>query len=276
MKILIAGAGGQLGRWLQVALRGHDVKALTHKALDITDFKEVELAVGSFKPDLLINTAAYNDVDGAETEAETAFRINAVGARNLAVCSAATGSRILHVSTDYVFDGTTGRAYHEYDEPHPLSVYGKSKRAGECAVASMNSRHYIVRTAWLYHQDGRNFPNMMLDLALKGDVRVVNDQVGSPTYVPHLAEAIGRLIDTDAFGMYHLAGRGGVSWYELTRLLFRELGITSLVTPVTTAEIPRTAQRPRYSVLSTIQEPRILLPPWKQGVKEFAAAIKAR
>jgi dTDP-4-dehydrorhamnose reductase len=275
MKIFIAGAGGQLGRWLQVALKGHELRALPHKGLDIGDFPQVQQALKSFEPDLVINAAAYNDVDGAESDPESAFRVNAVGARNLATCAAAVGSRVLHFSTDYVFDGTSVRPYHEYDEPHPISVYGKSKYAGERAVAGLNPRHYIVRTAWLYHEHGRNFPNTILDQSLKGDVRVVNDQIGSPTYVPHLSDAIRQLIETDAYGIYHLAGRGGASWYDLTRALFRELGITSLVTPVSTADFPRPAQRPRYSVLATIQEPRILLPSWKQGMKEFAAAVNA-
>lgn len=276
MKILIAGAGGQLGRWLQVALKDHDLNPLSHKALDIADFDQVKDAVRSFAPDLVINAAAYNNVDGAESDPEAAFRSNALGPRNLSTCAAAAGSRILHVSSDYVFDGTAGRAYHEYDEPRPLSVYGKSKYAGERAVASLNLRHYIVRTAWLYHEDGRNFPNTMLDLALKGDIRVVNDQIGSPTYVPHLAEGIKTLIETEAFGTYHIAGRGGASWFELTRALFRELGMGASVTPVATAEFPRPAQRPRYSVLTSVQEPRIQLPSWKQGLKEFAAAVKSR
>jgi dTDP-4-dehydrorhamnose reductase len=189
--------------------------------------------------------------------------------------AAEQSARVLHVSSDYVFDGQSGRAYHEYDEARPLSVYGKSKLAGEQAVASLNQRHYIVRTAWLYDVNGNNFPNTMIRLASLGDVRVVNDQSGSPTYVPHLAQAIVELIETDAYGTYHLAGRGGASWFELARALFREMGITSMVTPVSTAEFPRPAPRPRYSVLTTLQEPRILLPSWKQGVKEFAAAAKA-
>jgi dTDP-4-dehydrorhamnose reductase len=138
------------------------------------------------------------------------------------------------------------------------------------------SRHYIVRTAWLFHEDGSNFLNRMIALAAKGEVSVVNDQFGSPTYAPHLADAIARLIESRAYGIYHFAGRGGTSWYELTRTLFRELGIRAQVVPLSSSEFPRPAQRPRYSVLTTLQEPRLMLPSWKQGVQAFAAAVNKR
>ena len=274
MKILIAGAGGQLGRSLLVALKDHELSALCHADLDITDVDRVREAVRSLRPDLVVNAAAYNNVDDAESDHDSAFRLNAVGPRNLALAAAEINARILHVSTDYVFDGTSGHPYHEYDEPRPQSVYGRSKLAGERAVAVLNRRHYIVRTAWLYHPEGRNFANTIIGLAAKGEVRVVNDQFGSPTYAPHLAAAIGQLISTDAFGTYHFAGRGGTSWYELTRTLYRELGISAHVLPVSTSEFARPAPRPHNSVLTTLQEPRILLPSWKQGVKDFAASKK--
>jgi dTDP-4-dehydrorhamnose reductase len=274
MRILVAGADGQLGRRVQISLGSHSVTALSHSELDVTSLDQVRAAIRAHEPDLLINASAFNDVDGAESKVETAFLVNAVGPRNLAVATAEVGARVLHVSTDYVFNGSSERPYHEYDEPDPLSVYAHSKLAGERGVASLNPRHYIVRTAWLFDEHGNNPVNRMIARAEAGEVRAVNDQFGSPTYAPHLADAIARLINTDAFGIYHFAGGGGTSWFELTCTVFREAGVDADILPVSAAEFPRPAKRPRYSVLTSIQEPRIVLPPWSDGVKEFAAARK--
>jgi dTDP-4-dehydrorhamnose reductase len=269
VKLLLTGAGGQLGRALSSALEGHHVSAFGHANLDIADVIAVRDTVASCGPDMVINAAAFNDVDGAETDGDAAFRVNAAGPANLAAAAAEAGAAILHVSTDYVFDGTAIRPYDEDSATNPQSVYGRSKWAGEEAVRAANPRHYVVRTAWLFHPEGKNFLNTMLGLASRGGVRVVDDQTGSPTFAGHLAEAIARLITTDAYGTYHLAGRGGVTWFELTRTLYRLAGITTPVEPVTTAAFPRPAPRPRYSVLTTIREPRILLPPWEEGVAAF-------
>ena len=269
MKILIAGAGGQLGRALQATLTAHELAPLEHLALDITELESVRLAISKHHPDIVINAAAYNHVDGAETDQEAAYKLNALGPRNLALATAERGIIFLHVSTDYVFDGMNSHPYHEFHHPRPLSVYGRSKLAGEIAVTNLNRRHYIVRTAWLYHLTGENFPNRMLAQRDKPALRVVSDQFGSPTYAPHLAAGIGRLIETGAYGTYHLAGRGGASIYEWTRALFRLWNIETSLLPVATAEFPRPAVRPRYSVLTTLQDPNILLPPWEEGLEEF-------
>ena len=275
MKILITGARGQLGQTLQAHLRSHDVVALGHEQLDITRLAIVRDALAARRPDLVINAAAYNDVDGAESHHEDAFAGNALGPRNLAVVTAAWSIRLLHLSTDYVFDGTATRPYHEFDRPAPRSVYGHSKLAGEDAVRTHNPRHYIVRTAWLFHTVGRNFARTICGLAERPEVRVVHDQHGSPTYVPHLAAGLARLLTTDAYGTYHMAGRGGASWFELTRALYRALDLPTPVRPVTTAEFPRPAERPRYAVLTTLQDPAIVLPPWEEGVAAYAAAVRA-
>jgi dTDP-4-dehydrorhamnose reductase len=269
MKIMIVGAGGQLGRALQATLTAHELTPLEHLALDITELESVRLAISKHHPDIVINAAAYNHVDGAETDQEAAYKLNALGPRNLALGTAERGIIFLHVSTDYVFDGMNSHPYHEFHHPRPLSVYGRSKLAGEIAVASLNRRHYIVRTAWLYHLTGANFPNRMLAQRDKPALRVVSDQFGSPTYAPHLAAGIGRLIETGAYGTYHLAGRGGASIYEWTRALFRLWNIDTSLLPVATAEFPRPAVRPRYSVMTTLQDPNILLPPWEEGLEEF-------
>jgi dTDP-4-dehydrorhamnose reductase len=273
MKILITGADGQLGRALQAALAADEIIALTRSQLEITKLSDVDEAIAANSPDIVINAAAYTNVDGAETEREEAYRGNALGPRNLAITTANRNIPLLHVSTDYVFDGFGEKPYQEFDRTNPLSIYGKSKLAGEQAVAMFNPRHYIVRTAWLYSPDGKNFPKTMLAQSAREEVRVVSDQYGSPTYAPHLAEAIVELIKTDAYGTYHLAGNGGASWYELTVKLYQLSGIATRVRPVATSEFPRPAVRPRYSVLTSIQEPRILLPPWEEGLLEFSRKV---
>lgn len=275
MRILITGANGQLGRALQTTLTAHDLIPLSHQQLDITKLSQVRDALSTYRPALVVNAAAYNNVDGAESDHLAAYGGNALGPRNLAVATAGQRLPLLHVSTDYVFDGNGKRPYHEYDLPNPQSVYGASKLAGEEAVRTLNERHYIVRTAWLYDVEGRNFPNTMRALAQnRPEVRVVSDQFGSPTYVLHLAQALAALFASEAYGTYHFAGQGGTSWYEFTCALYRALGIHTPVRPVSTSEFLRPAQRPRYAVLTTIQDPRIVLPPWEEGVAAFAQALR--
>lgn len=275
LRILVTGAAGQLGHALGTALARHRILASDVDRLDITRLAAVREALRAESVDLAINAAAFNDVDGAESDPDAAYRANALGPRNLALATAERGIPLLHVSTDYVFDGTGTRPYHEFDRPAPCSAYGRSKLAGEEAVRALNPRHYVVRTAWLYHAVGKNFPKTMLALAGRPEVRVVNDQCGSPTYAPHLAAAIAELIGSGAFGTYHFAGRGEATWYELTRALYRHFGISTAVQPVSTAEFPRPAPRPRYSVLTTLQDPQILLPPWEEGLAEFARVMRS-
>lgn len=275
MRILLTGAKGQLGQALQVTLAEHALVALDHQQLDISQLRAVREAVQIHDPDLVLNAAAFNGVDAAESDPNTAYRGNALGPRNLALVTTARRIPLLHVSTDYVFAGTGQRPYHEFDTPHPRTVYGASKLAGEEAVRELNPRHYVVRTAWLYHTVGRNFPKTICSLARQQpEVRVVSDQYGSPTYAPHLALAIARLILTEAYGIYHFAGQGGTSWFELTCTLYRLLNIQTPVRAVATADFPRPAERPRYSVLTTLQDPQILLPSWEAGLTEFARDLQ--
>jgi dTDP-4-dehydrorhamnose reductase len=272
MKILIAGAGGQLGRALQTVLTGHEIIALPHAKLDVTRFEDTREAVRAHRPGVVINAAAYTNVDAAESDHAGAYKLNAVAPRNLSVASCELGVPLVHVSTDYVFDGQSDRPYHEFDQTNPLSIYGKSKLEGELAAAAHNPRHYIVRTSWVYHTEGENFPNAMLAHSKRAEVRVVSDQFGSPTYAPHLAAAIAKLIETGAYGTWHIAGKGAASRFEMTRRLYQLFGIGALTLPAATSEFPRPAPRPRYSVLTTVQEPEILLPPWEDGLAEFASA----
>jgi dTDP-4-dehydrorhamnose reductase len=273
LKILITGRGGQLGQCLVTACKRYEVSALNHHALDITQLDKVRDAIDAYRPSLVINAAAFNDVDGAESRSAEAYAVNALGPRNLGVVTAAHEIPLLHVSTDYVFSGSGRRPYHEFDRTNPRSVYGASKLAGEDAVRSLNRRHYIVRTAWLFWEDGKNFLLSMYRLATRDQLKVASDQYGSPTYVPYLAEGITKLAGTDAYGTYHLAGRGGASRWELVTYLFRRLSIATPIVPVSSLEFPAPAPRPSYSVLSTIQDPRIELPAWEEGVNEFARRL---
>ena len=273
MKILITGSDGQLGRSLVAALGADRVEAAGRDRLDITDLAAVRGAIERLAPEIVINAAAYSDVDGAEINRAQADRVNALGPRNLALATSAAGIPLAHFSTDYVFDGASARPYHEYDEPRPISAYGAGKLAGEQAVKEHNHRHYIVRTAWLFHPCGRNFLNTMRALSQRPQVRVIYDQASSPTYAPHLAAAVSALIKTGAYGTYHLAGAGGVSRFDLIRLLFSMLDLKTEVLPVLHTEFPAAARRPAYSVLTTIQEPRIVLPPWQEGVGAFVRAL---
>jgi dTDP-4-dehydrorhamnose reductase len=273
--ILITGAQGQLGRALRAALTER-VVAYGKAELDITRLDVVRAAIDQLRPRIVINAAAFTRVDEAETTPEPAYRVNALGPRNLAVASAERAIPLLHISTDYVFDGRAERPYHEFDPVCPLSVYGMSKLAGEEAVRSLNPRHYIVRTAWLYHTRGRNFVTTMRELADRPQVQVVSDQYGSPTYAPHLAQALLRLLDSRAYGTYHIAGAGGTSRFELTRTLYRLLGLSTPVTPVAASAFPQAAPRPRYAVLTTLQEPALVLPAWQDGLSAFVQAARSR
>lgn len=273
MRILVAGASGQLGTCLRSSLYGHQVVPLERSELDITRLCQIHRVLTRETPDLVINAAAFTDVDGAESQITSAYAVNAMGPRDLAAETAALGIPLVHVSTDYVFDGAANRPYHEHDLPHPLSVYGSSKLAGEAAVRKLNPRHYIVRTAWLYWESGKGFLLSMCSNASSSELRVAEDQIGSPTYVPHLADGIARLIETGAFGTYHLAGSGGASRWELVSEAFNLLNISTPLRPVSHRVFSARARRPLYSVLTSIQEPRIALPPWQEGVAEFASRL---
>lgn len=278
MRILITGAGGQLGCALQTELAGREVVALTRAELDITSLEDVRAAIAAHCPTVIINCAAYTNVDAAESDEAGAFQLNAEGPRNLAAATAECEIPLVQVSTDYVFDGWGNRPYLESDPTNPLSVYGRSKLAGEQAVASVNPRHYIARTAWLYHHEpasAKNFPKTMLAQSHRESVRVVNDQHGSPTYAPHLAAAIAQLIETGVYGIYHLAGAGQTTWFDLTRRLYQLFGIQTRVEACTAEEFIRPAKRPAYSVLATIREPQILLPAWGDGLEQFAKAMQS-
>jgi dTDP-4-dehydrorhamnose reductase len=276
VRVLLTGAGGQLGRAVQRVFRRHEVLARVHAALDVTDVAAVEAALDETRPDALLNASAYTAVDRAEDEPEAADRVNREGPRVLAVTTARRGIALLHVSTDYVFDGEKGSAYVESDATHPLGVYGASKLAGEQEVRRANPRHWIARTAWLYGPVGKNFATSIRAAAgREPELRVVDDQWGSPTYAPHLAAALERLLESDAYGVHHLANAGVTSRYEFARALLAALGSATPVEPIPTSAWPTRARRPRNSALASERATGIALPDWRQGVHEFAATVGA-
>ncbi len=259
-KILLTGSLGQLGRAIRREYGDSAEFMLTDmiedegiRALDISDETQVREAMTSFKPDLVINCAAYTNVDGCEKNEDTAYQANAIGPKNLAVVSAEVGARLVHVSTDYVFCGDGSRPYVETDKPDPISAYGRTKLAGENFVRENCDKYYILRTAWLYGE-GKNFVRTMLSLAeTHKELSVVCDQLGTPTSAAELAAMIRFLSAHDAFGLYHATCEGDTNWADFTEEIFRQTGKNVLVNHVTSEEYaaahPDAASRPKYSIL---------------------------
>jgi len=275
LRVLITGSGGLVGRAVHedCTQRGDDVRAYDRETLDICNADLVLATLESDKPEAVINCAAWTDVDGAEDDPDGATAVNGAGARNVAAAAAALKVPVIYPSTDYVFDGTRSEPYIESDETNPTSAYGRSKLAGELATAEENPDHFIVRTSWLFGTSGRNFVETMLSLASElGEVLVVMDQIGCPTYTGHLAQAIVRLLDGDFYGIHHIAGSGEeVSWYEFAIEVFRQAGADCRVMAATSDMVPRKAPRPAYSVLGTEREHPILLPDWHDGLAAYFA-----
>ena len=279
MKILITGSNGMLGHDLINALdERHDLILTTSKTLDITNKKQAIEYICEVKPDIVINSAAYTDVDGCEENQDIAYAVNGDGVENLALGCREVDCPLVHVSTDYVFDGTARDPIREDGKIGPISVYGKSKLKGEEAIQKILDKFFIVRTAWLYGINGGNFPKTMLELAKNhSEITVVYDEVGTPTYTPDLAYAISQLIDTDYYGIYHITNSGHCSWCEFARYIFEVAGSDVNVIPVTASEFARPAPRPHYSVLENKRwidngfEP---LRHYKDAAKEYIELIK--
>ncbi|MBQ1781288.1 MAG: dTDP-4-dehydrorhamnose reductase [Methanobrevibacter sp.] len=279
MKILITGSDGMLGHDLADVLKGkHELILTTSKTLDITDKNHVIDFVSSQKPDMLINAAAYTDVDGCEKNQELAYSVNGEGVRNLAMACKKIGCGLVHISTDYVFSGENTRPWVEDDETGPISVYGKSKLEGEKAICEILDKYFILRTAWLYGVNGRNFPKTMLELSENhSKITVVYDEVGTPTYTLDLAQAISKLIETDCYGIYHLTNSGSCSWCEFARYIFEIAGADVEVVPVTADEFARPAPRPSYSVLENrnwVENGFEPLRNYTEAIKEYIELIR--
>jgi len=284
MKVLVTGANGQLGSDLCKVLRDFELIPLTDKDIEISDMSSVKQAFSKYKPDIIINTAAFVRVDDCEDEKDKAFSVNALGARNVAVVAQELGARLVHISTDYVFGGeaeprTTPCT--EFETPVPRSIYGKSKLGGENLVRHFCLRHFIVRTSGLFGVAGSmgkggNFIETMLKLAKERDeLGVVDDQVFSPTYTRDLAGKIVQLMTTDCYGIFHITNRGACSWYEFTKEILKLAGIKTRVVAISSDQYPQKARRPAYSVLDNYHL-RLLgmddMRPWQGALRDYLVA----
>ena len=279
MRVVVTGAGGMLGRDVQRAARerGDEVVALARDELDITDTGAVDEAIAGARPDAVVNCAAWTNVDGAEEDETEATRVNGAGAGNVARAAAQAGALLVHVSSDYVFDGDGRAPYVESDPVAPLSAYGRSKLAGEREVVAAGDRHVIARSSWLFGTNGASFVATMLAIGSRdGTVRVVNDQIGCPTYTGHLAQGLLDLARGEATGVHHVVGAGATSWHGLAVEIFKQADMEVRVDPVTTAEMPRPARRPPYSVLASAREDGVSLPDWREGLEAYLARRSAQ
>lgn len=248
---MIIGSEGMLGHDLVDVLSiKHEVTTTTIDTLDITDIEKTIKTVKRNNPDVLIHAAAFTDVDGSESNPDLAYKVNAIGTRNVAVACREADCAMVYICTDYVFDGTNTKPYYEYDQTKPLGVYGKTKHLGEVYLRDILNKFYIIRTAWLYGYHGPNFVSTMLKLAETNDeISVVNDQFGSPTYTVDLANAIATIIKRPSYGIYHITNSENCSWYDFAKEIFKQANIKVNLKPVSTEEFPRPAPRPRFSVL---------------------------
>ena len=277
MRVLLTGGEGQLGSALKLALAGHEVRAVGHSDLDVADYEGVLALVADVAPEVVVHAAAYTNVDGCERDPDLAYRVNALGTQNVALAAARVGANLVTVSTDFVFDGMKGEPYLEFDAPNPLSVYGYSKLAGERLALALHPQTYVVRTSWVFAKGSRSFVTTMLRLSeTRDELTVVEDERGSPTYAPDLADAIARLIGTRRYGVYHLSNEGGCSRFELAAETLRLAGRTCRVLPTTSAEYrrqnPLTARRPADSRLRNFAASTVLgirLRPWRDALADM-------
>jgi len=276
MRLLVTGAAGMLGTDVAACAAPHDLVALARTELDVTDADAVRAVMRDARPDAVVNCAAWTDVDGAESDEDAATAINGDGAGHVAAAAAEAGAFVVHVSTDYVFAGDATEPYAEADPTGPRTAYGRSKLAGERAVAAAApGAHAIVRTAWLFGPHGKNFVDTILRLGGERDaLNVVADQIGSPTFTGHLAQALVTIAETRPNGVLHVAGGGRCSWYELARETFARTGMAVDVRPCTTAEYPLPAPRPAFSVLGSSRHDHPTLPPWQEGLAAHLAIRK--
>ncbi|MCP5005305.1 MAG: dTDP-4-dehydrorhamnose reductase [Planctomycetes bacterium] len=283
MKILVTGSNGQVGAdCKQVLQHSHDVVARNSKELDITNMKVTSKSLNENKPDFIVNCAAYTKVDACESERELAWKVNVDGTLNLALCACEHGSKLIHISTDFVFDGRKKlpESYAEDDELCPVSYYGKTKLEGEMEVRRVNRNHMIVRTAWVYGFHGHNFLRTMLRLALNDperQIKVVNDQYGSPTWSYQLAQQIEKLIELNGQGTFHATSEGYCTWYEVAKYFLEKMGIRHNLVPCSTDEYPTPASRPKNSILENKRLKELecnIMTHWHDGIDQFVDTHK--
>ncbi|MBC7324319.1 MAG: dTDP-4-dehydrorhamnose reductase [Moorella sp. (in: Bacteria)] len=280
MRVLVTGAGGMLGQDVvgEMESRGHDVLPLTRAGLDITDERAVGEALSRHKPQAVINCAAYTKVDQAEEDYHWALKVNALGVRSLALACREADAVLVHISTDYVFDGQREKPWGIYEERNPVNAYGQSKYLGERFLETIAPKYFLVRTSWLFGKHGPNFVETILKLAREREgLAVVDDQWGCPTYTRDLARALADLLESECYGVYHITNQEATTWYHFAREILAVAGVNTPVKPVTSAEFPRPARRPAYSVLDPfpLQETiGYLLPPWQDALKRYLAGEK--
>ncbi len=281
MKIAVIGADGQLGQDIVAAFaaNGDEVCPLTHVEVELSDFNSVDSFMKKSQPEIVVNTAAMHHVENCEKEPEKAFAINGVGARNLGLAARETGATVIHVSTDYVFDGAKGKPYEETDTPRPLNVYGNTKLSGEYFVRSTTEKHFVLRTSAIYGKHpcrakgGLNFVELMLKLAReRGAVRVVNNEFVTPTYTPDLARQMVALSRSNDYGLYHATAEGSCSWYEFAREIFALAKVQVKLDIAGPNEFPAKVPRPLYSVLENRElkcRGLNVFRPWQEGLRDY-------
>jgi dTDP-4-dehydrorhamnose reductase len=294
MKILITGSKGQLGSQIMNIInkgkseigeisseyKASEVVGVDVEDIDITNLNVVQDFVYKLKPDIIINAAAYTNVDACESNEDIAFKVNALGARNLAIASEKVGAKIIHISTDYVFKGDGTIPYREYDITNPVSVYGKTKLAGENFVRELSSKYFILRTSWLYGYSGNNFVKTILKAAKeKGHLDVVNDQRGNPTNAEDLAHHILKLALSEEYGIYNCTATGECSWYDFACKIIEYAGVKCTVSPTTSDKLTRAAKRPSYSSLDNMMLRCTVgdeMREWQEALKMFIERIENR
>ena len=281
MKIILLGAKGQLGKEFRNFLLGkEDVElySFSHNELDILDLRKLINKFQEISPNVVINCAAYTKVDQAEKEQALAYQVNVIGAKNVSFASFKVNAKVIYFSTDYVFDGMKGEPYNEFDKPNPISVYGKSKLFGETYTKEHNPNHLILRISWLYGINGSNFVKTIIRLAKeKGELRVVNDQIGIPTYTLDVVRQTWKLIQEDSVGLYHSSNFGQTTWFEFAKRIIEKLNLNSKVVPIKTEEFPSLAKRPKFSVLENYLlelENKNIMRKWEEAFDEFVEKHK--
>jgi dTDP-4-dehydrorhamnose reductase len=280
MRILLLGHKGMLGSDLLLKFNSHhEVIGLDKDEIDIVSADECVKAIKEITPDIVINTAAYTNVDGCETAKEECFAVNAEAVKNIAQACRNKNIRIIHFSTDYVFDGTAKQPYKEDDKCNPINAYGESKLAGERYLQSLAADYVLIRTSWLYGMKGENFVQTILEKAkTTPTLTVVDDQVGSPTYTKDLATAVDLLISQNHKGIFHVTNRGSCSWYQFAVKILQESGLDNIeVIPIKCDKLPRPAMRPTYSVLSMqkfIATTGKTMQPWQLALQDYLKSIK--
>ncbi len=276
MKIILLGSSGQLGKEFEKFLlekENVELHAFSHIQLDILDFEKLVNKFLELSPDVVINCVAYTKVDQAEKEQDLTYKVNAIGARNVSYASFKAKAKVVYFSTDYVFDGTKGHPYDEFDKPNPISIYGKSKLLGEIYTKEHSPNYLILRISWLYGINGSNFVKTIIRIAKeKGELKVVNDQIGTPSYTLDVVKQTWKLIQGDSVGLYHSASLGQTTWFEFARRIVEKLNLSAKIIPIKTEEYSALAKRPTFSVLDNYLlklENKNIMRNWEEAFDDF-------